>query len=342
MEIIKRKNLLAWLDKTSKTMNLVAPKETDGVLLYQPITEVKEIVWDTIKPVLSTKEFFFPSTERLFRIQRNGEKIVLRETFSDNGQVIFGIRPCDARGITALDALFIESDPVDLNYAHRRNNTVIIGIACEEMDETCFCTSTGGGPDDPTGVDILLTQVNSGFAVQAITDTGKKTIKTEWITKNEDRGYPDQKTATQDPQYEIPSLEAWPPQFNDHYWQDLAERCLSCRICAYVCPTCRCFDVRDEIVNSNNGIENYERVRCWDSCAGDVYRKIAGGHNPRAEKGQRLRNRFYCKFYYFKEQNNAIACTGCGRCIDSCPVNIDITEVLEHVHTKQGNLIQEV
>jgi ferredoxin len=22
-----------------------------------------------------------------------------------------------------------------------------------------------------------------------------------------------------------------------------------------------------------------------------------------------------------------MACTGCGRCIDSCPVNIDITEI---------------
>ncbi|MFU8773626.1 MAG: 4Fe-4S binding protein [Anaerolineales bacterium] len=23
-----------------------------------------------------------------------------------------------------------------------------------------------------------------------------------------------------------------------------------------------------------------------------------------------------------------MACTGCGRCIDACPVNIDITEIL--------------
>jgi predicted aldo/keto reductase-like oxidoreductase len=26
-----------------------------------------------------------------------------------------------------------------------------------------------------------------------------------------------------------------------------------------------------------------------------------------------------------------VACTGCGRCIDACPVNIDITEVLKHL-----------
>ncbi len=110
-----------------------------------------------------------------------------------------------------------------------------------------------------------------------------------------------------------------------------AERCLSCRVCAYVCPTCRCFDLRDEALPSDNGHERYERIRSWDSCAGDTYRRIAGGHNPRAARGERMRNRFFCKFYYYPQQYGLAACTGCGRCIDACPVNIDITEVLQHV-----------
>mgnify|MGYP001094651730 CR=1 FL=1 len=45
--------------------------------------------------------------------------------------------------------------------------------------------------------------------------------------------------------------------------------------------------------------------------------------------GMRLRNRFYCKFYYYPQQYGPIACTGCGRCVESCPVNVDITEVLD-------------
>jgi L-lactate utilization protein LutB len=89
--------------------------------------------------------------------------------------------------------------------------------------------------------------------------------------------------------------------------------------------------VRDEALPASNGGRDYERIRCWDSCAGEVYRRIAGGHNPREAKGERLRNRFLCKFYYFSEQYGPTACTGCGRCIQSCPVNIDITEVLRHV-----------
>ena len=37
-----------------------------------------------------------------------------------------------------------------------------------------------------------------------------------------------------------------PARFEDPCWEQLGERCLSCRLCAYVCPTCRCFDLRDE------------------------------------------------------------------------------------------------
>jgi len=37
------------------------------------------------------------------------------------------------------------------------------------------------------------------------------------------------------------------------------------------------------------------------------------------------------KFKYQMEQFNKIGCTGCGRCVESCPVNIDLREVLSHI-----------
>ena len=136
------------------------------------------------------------------------------------------------------------------------------------------------------------------------------------------------------PLYTLPQQGSWPAHFNAMYWEHVSERCLSCRVCAYVCPTCRCFVIRDERLNAPG---QFERIRCWDSCTGANYRRVAGGHRPRAEKTERLRNRFYCKFYYYPEQyglGETPACTGCGRCVDSCPVNIDITEVL----TEMGRL----
>ena len=330
MSILKRQTLNHWLDLVAAKEMLIAPRDVGGVLLYRPVASGKEIVWDYIRPVLSAKEAFFPPTERLLTIEKTGQTIQLTETVTKDKQILFGVRPCDSRGIKALDALFIETEPVDVNYAQRRENTTVIGLACQKMGETCFCTSVGGALDDPTGMDVMLTEVEGGYEVYAITEKGQQIVKGEWgIEDCEFRSTPS-KFKIQNSQLTIPEKDAWPPQFNDDFWADMSERCLSCRICAYVCPTCRCFDVRDESLPSDNGHQVFERIRCWDSCAGEAYRRIAGGHNPRAEKGQRLRNRFFCKFYYFPEQYGAEACTGCGRCIDSCPVNIDITEVLGH------------
>jgi ferredoxin len=324
MQVIHHHALTQWLDRLAQTQTLIAPRDVDGVLLYRPVSGSREVVFDYTKPKLSAKAALFPATERLLSIDRTGQGIQLNETLPQGEQVIFGVRPCDARGIKALDAMFIETDPVDLYYAQRRANTAIVGMACTAMDDTCFCTSTGGAPDDPTGMDVMLTPADGGYAVQALTEKGRALL--EGVAMTEAPGEPP-KPALNEP---VPVPGEWPPHFASEYWADVSERCLSCRVCAYVCPTCRCFDVRDEAVpGSDNG--HYERIRSWDSCAGEVYRRIAGGHNPRAAKGDRLRNRFFCKFYYYPQQYGPLACTGCGRCIDACPVNIDITEVMRYL-----------
>ena len=114
-------------------------------------------------------------------------------------------------------------------------------------------------------------------------------------------------------------------------WRRHGERCLSCRICTYVCPTCRCFDVADRVVAERSGVTHIERIRVWDACTSTNYRRAAGGHNSRPTKPGRIRNRFFCKFCYYPEDFGALGCVGCGRCIVSCPVDIDITEVMRDV-----------
>jgi len=327
MRFVTRQNLLSWLDEVNHSSTLIAPQMVEDVLLYRRVTDTKVIVWDYIRPVMSIKEFFFPSTERLITIKKNGQGIKLLENKPEGKQVILGARPCDANGLLVLDALFLDKEPVDVYYAAHRRNTTLIGVACSQMGETCFCTSLGGAPDNPTGMDIMLTETAKGFLVDVITEKGAELAKTLLI---EDKS-PEKPLVHSGQNVPIPQKESWPKNFESKYWEKVSERCLSCRICAYVCPTCRCFDVRDEEIPCSNGEHLTERIRCWDSCAGEVYRRIAGGHNPRAAKTDRMRNRFMCKFYFYPEQYGPVACTGCGRCIDSCPVNIDITEVLSHL-----------
>jgi sulfhydrogenase subunit beta (sulfur reductase) len=323
MKVATKDNLMSWLDGLSKSFTLIAPKAVEEQIVYRPVAGSSEIIFDSAKTDLPVKEYFLPSTHVILSIERGEEGVTVEEPSVEGERVVFGLRPCDAGALRVLDALFIEDEPVDPYYAERREKTVLIGLACKEMGDECFCTSFGLAPDDASDVDLMLTEVEGGYAVDVVTKKGKAILGDLSLEKV--KGTPPKPAVRE----KIPILEteAWPPQFEHLYWSRLGDRCLSCRLCTYVCPTCRCFDVRDyETPN-----RDIERLRAWDSCLADGYRRIAGGYNPRPTKAQRLRNRFYCKFCYYPRDFGPIACVGCGRCIAKCPVNVDIVEVLEGV-----------
>jgi ferredoxin len=186
----------------------------------------------------------------------------------------------------------------------------------------------GGAPGDASNVDVMLYEGDAGYLVLANTEKGAAIL--EGLETEETSQVP---VGFESSGRQVPLLspESWEILFDHVYWQRLAERCLSCHACTYVCPTCRCFDVRDDTVAADADYAYVQRLRAWDSCMASAYRRIAGGHNPRPAKAQRLRNRYYCKFCYAPQDFGTVACVGCGRCIDVCPVGIDIGEMLGDV-----------
>jgi len=320
--------LRRWLDRLVQEVDLVAPTDVDGHVLYRPISSGDEALLDYERPELSAKDFLLPATEVLFRIEQKGKDVAIEEVLPDRKQVLFGIRPCDAHGIAVIDALFLEQDPPDRYYRHHRGRTVLVGMACTRMWEGCFCTSMGGGPTDATHLDVLIRPGKEGYFLQPVTPKGVAIL--EGLPVEEPRGEPLPVEEYNEPVPVVPP-EKWRPLFNDRIWMRHGERCLSCRICTYVCPTCRCFDVTDRVVDVRPGLTRIERIRVWDACTSPNYRRVAGGHNPRPTKPDRLRNRFYCKFCYYPEDFGPLGCVGCGRCIVACPVDIDITEVMQDV-----------
>jgi sulfhydrogenase subunit beta (sulfur reductase) len=334
MKVIADDALKTWLDRLASETTLFAPRSVDGIILYRPVTGSSEIVFDYARPKMSAKEAIFPSTDNLVSIEKQGKDVTLAEPPLERKQVIFGLRPCDAHGISVLDAVYIGKEPVDASYARRREVTTLVGLSCPQMWDGCFCASMGGAPDDPSHMDVLLTAVVGGYTVNAVTEKGQAIIAR--LELRELMGDPPHPTLGET----VPVLpgERWPQRFTDRYWDLLAERCIGCRVCTYVCPTCRCFDVRDEVAERRANYARYDRLRCWDACTGPNYRVTAGGHNPRPTKGARLRNRFFCKFYYMMKDYGANGCVGCGRCIESCPVNIDIVEMLNDVQ-RQGDTV---
>jgi sulfhydrogenase subunit beta (sulfur reductase) len=337
MKFLPREALTDWIEHLMDSATLIAPKRVDGILLYQPLASSREAVLDHARPKMSAKEFVFPPAERILSIEKRDGEVTLYDP-TPAGRVIFGLRPCDAHGIAVLDTIFLEHEPIDSTYAQRRASTALVGIACPQMWEDCFCNSVGGGPDDPTHLDILLTEVGDGFIVNIVTDKGE-----ELVSDLELQEYTGDTPRPELNQFEqVFEAKDWPERFDDHYWDLLAERCLECRVCAYLCPACRCFDLRDQLVEQGIGYSQHDRLRCWDSCTRPNYRVVAGGHNPRTAKGERLRNRFFCKFYYMPETYGISGCVGCGRCIEACPVNIDILEVLHDVSLAPSNTRNQV
>jgi sulfhydrogenase subunit beta (sulfur reductase) len=349
--VCSRDELADWLDKLAVQVNLIAPVFENGVLLNREVGSHKDIAIPGLdndlmleqgyvrRPVMSAKEVLFPSTEQLFKFKMFAGQIQFEETLPEKQQVLFGLTPCDARGVSLLDGIFIDNQPPDVYYASRREKMTLVGLACREMGDSCYCTSCGSAPNDPSDMDIMLSEIDEGYLIQVINENSRSLLTqlnyhSDISHINLENLTNETKVAANPVSVPIPDKEIMPHLFDDQLWAKVAESCLSCRICSYVCPTCRCFDVRDEMLPFENGGENYQRIRCWDSCSRDAYRRIAGGHTPRADEAERLRNRIFCKFYYLPQQyslRGEIACTGCGRCIDACPVNIDITEILGYL-----------
>jgi sulfhydrogenase subunit beta (sulfur reductase) len=116
--------------------------------------------------------------------------------------------------------------------------------------------------------------------------------------------------------------------FDSPLWLAVTRRCLGCGACTYLCPTCHCFDITDE----SRG-ERGARVRTWDTCQASLFTRHASGHNPRPDRRARMRQRLMHKYSYTVETAGAVFCSGCGRCVRACPVNLDIREMLTAIRT---------
>jgi len=335
---ISKKNIAKLLSEWSHRFTVFVPSTESGVATIAE-WEGKDtgfLDWyrNTVEPA---KAKLFPPVEEMFSFQKDREGYHIELPASDeHKQLIFGIRPCDARALAILDMTFKDAyeDPY---YLSKRRNTVLVGLGCTRPYDSCFCTSLGSSPSDATNVDLMLTDIGDGFLVEAVTDKGKELCAMasglEAATKADEARAKEVNEASYHKvtrKIDIENIkEKLLSSFEaQDYWEKVAAKCLSCGICTFLCPTCYCFDINDEMVKSEG-----ERFRSWDSCAFPIYTQMPM-ENPRLDKWRRVRQKVYHKYAFYPMNFDIIACTGCGRCIRLCPVNWDITQMLNSLPAK--------
>jgi len=337
-KIIKKEELDDVLKALKKTYEVFVPVKEKGFYRFKTLTDDKKIDLNYTNTRLSPKSLIFPQSERMFEFTLDEEREdahVLKESPKDYPPtVIVGMRPCDAKALRLVNVNFDNPEFRDPWWVKHLESMTLIGLGCNEPCSTCFCTSVGCGPFNEEGLDVLLFDIGEKFLARALTEKGKKLLKQVGVSKDADR---DLKKKADELKIRAESrISSHMPTdklkeknvdglFNAPFWDDVAFACINCGTCTFLCPTCWCFDMQDE-VTKNEG----DRIRNWDSCMFPLFTLHASGHNPRAEKVQRVRQRFMHKLkYYVDKYNDGVACVGCGRCINYCPVNIDIREVFK-------------
>jgi ferredoxin len=339
-KILAKDSLSKWV-ATLEAADVYSPVFEDNQWNYEIIDDPEKIRLDHALAVHSPKKVVFPQREIYFEFTvKTGIPPQFVEVQPKEKQtVVFGVRPCDGKSMMHLDKVF-DDDFEDTYYTRRRNQTVLIGIACATPpSRNCFCTSVNGSPAAEEGLDILMTEIGDNYFVKFLTDRGKA------LADNAEALFTDvsdadvqgvakvHEEAIAKMPRNIEKVEEIPGTLKDNFdspvWDQEAMRCIECGICTFLCPTCHCFDIADEV--SNTYPVKGKRVRTWDTCQFPDFTMHSSGHNPRNDKAARLRQRVAHKFQYFVENFDQYLCTGCGRCITDCPVGIDIIDVVNKV-----------
>lgn len=328
------------LDRLDTLFAAIAAEHT----LYLPVDgkagarfekwEDGKVLSDALNTVRSPKDFFFPQTDNLMDFKTEGKKIEIIDTREEcEDFVIFGVRACDVRAFEVLDRVFL-AEPADSYYENRRKHGILVSLACNKPLETCFCGTFGIDAAAPEG-DIVCHKTADALYLDAKTEKGEALLKAlEAVTEDADAApVEEQKAVIRERLAKLPladlSADAFGAGKTDAFfdapeWAELAESCLGCGTCTFVCPTCQCYDIKD--FNTGHGVK---RFRCWDSCMYSDFTKMSAGQ-PRLTQKERFRQRFMHKLVYYPTNNDGLfSCVGCGRCVAKCPIHMNIVKVMK-------------
>ena len=338
--ILNKSDLGEFIKSLAKESQVLGPVQDGPGLKFAPVEDV-DFPLDYRNTLLSPKDLFFPQSERLLEFSTDpvdqGAFILKEVEAVPAPKVVFGIRPCDAKAFFILDKIFENDQYKDPYWFSKREATTLIGLGCQNPRPTCFCTSVNCGPYHEQGLDALAWDLGDRLLIKPLTGKGQKVLdQAKGLSPADDKAEAEaeaMKAAAEESMTNRVFTDKIAERtvmelFEAEHWNRVHESCLNCGICTFVCPTCHCFDIQDEVADTGG-----DRIRNWDTCMSWLFTVHGTGHNPRPGKMERVRQRFMHKFKYIPlKRDGEIGCVGCGRCINLCPVNIDVRDVVRDMN----------
>ncbi len=336
-KILMKSDVAKLINEVKNEYKIFAPIKEKGNIFFKQISSAEEIELDYLNSKVPPKEILFPKMETLFEYEYEGKDVKISErTDLDDKILIFGVRPCDAFSFKLLDDFFAFGNKKDEIFIKKKENSTVISIGCNNPRHTCFCTSVGGNPFSKDETDVFLADLGDKYLVEPVSEKGNAFIqKLTWLTDAQDSDSKKAEELAKEAEASITTkfnfdivTKILNENFDHPVWQEIAESCIGCSSCTFLCPTCTCFDVIDE---HDQYHDKGRRIRIWDTCQSCLYTLETSGHNPRPVKLQRCRNRIMHKFSYYPTNYECLGCVGCGRCIQACPVNNELRVIIDKV-----------
>jgi ferredoxin len=262
----------------------------------------------------SSKEIWQAMTHYYMKCEKVDSEGIEFPLYPLKNVIVMGLRPCDMKGLGVYEKVFSES----LMFREFRENATFIGYLCETPGEHCFCESMGILPNSKENMDLVLLKCEEGYILSEESTKGYELMKTACFPEAVSNFEPIAQDSGEK-QANIEDVIKKIDAISSRKWQQLMFACINCRICSYVCPTCNCFTITDEVFKNIRG-----RAIVWDSCQCRYFTREASGANPGSGKVERVKNRIFHKLKHYAQKQGEFMCTGCGRCIRNCPSGIEI------------------
>lgn len=331
MKRLNKKDIFPLLQELNNDRNVYCPQSMrNGDLMLMPLGEGR-FTGEIGKTTFSPKCVLFPQREdiTLFRGEDISKIIESSET------LIFGVRSCEVTAIQFVDRFMGRDGFVDPNYQSKRDKMTIITVACHEPpSDTCFCIDARAMPFLEEGFDLQLFDAGDFYIALAGSGKGEALLDTHYFKESpEEDGQrlEEIKNRALNLQVNKPGVNVAMDvlssgNVDDAFWERLADKCINCGGCVYVCPTCTCFNIYD--IPYQGG---FVRRRTWDTCLHAGFTRETSGHNPRPTQGSRIARRVEHKFKFDIIKYGRSGCVGCGRCSDTCPVGLGAIEIIEEL-----------